>query len=63
MRIVASKSYLWFIVGLEEHSPSAEIQVESRFEVTLICINDAQLRRDTGSSVKLLLGASRVSRC
>jgi hypothetical protein len=44
-------------------SPGGSCQVASRFEVTLICINDAQLRRDTGSSVRLLLGASRVSRC
>jgi hypothetical protein len=39
-----------------------DCQVASRLEVTLICINDAQFQRDTGSSVKLLLCASRVSR-
>jgi hypothetical protein len=42
--------------------PGASCQVASRFEVTLISINDAQFKRDTGSSVKLLLCAPRVSR-
>ncbi|KAJ8584655.1 hypothetical protein M405DRAFT_884197 [Rhizopogon salebrosus TDB-379] len=36
-------------------SPGGSCQEASRFEVTLICINDAQFQRDTGSSVKLLL--------
>jgi hypothetical protein len=43
-------------------SPGGSCQIASRFEVTLICINDAQFQRDMGSSVKLLLCASRVSR-
>jgi hypothetical protein len=43
-------------------SPGGSCQEASRFEEILISINDAQFQRDTGSSVKLLLCASRVSR-
>jgi hypothetical protein len=41
--------------GAIKLSPGGSCQLASRFEVTLMCVSDAQFQRDTGSSVKLLL--------